>query len=125
MAGAPARGLRFFGVMDAEDASSTELKLEGMSLVTFRDLGAVVSDAPYVRVTPGEEELAEYVRVIDALYKHGPIVPAPPGTVFRDSRVLQRWMEIHYAKLHEALGAIEQRESTEPPYDFVRMDLGA
>jgi hypothetical protein len=34
-------------------------------------------------------------------------------------------MEIHYAKLHEALGVIEQADGATPPNDLVRMELGA
>lgn len=121
----PARdALRFYGVVDAEEANGHPLPVEGVTLVQFRDLGAVVAPTEYVRVHPGDRELADYVRVVDTLYAHGPIVPAPPGTVFRNARVLRAWLELHHAKLHEALGVIERRGSPSPPYDFVRMELG-
>lgn len=115
-------GLRLYGITDVEDATVTSLA-EGTSLVHFRDLAAVVAPAPYVRAAPDDADLAEYVRVVDEVYKRGPIVPAPPGTVFRSADVLQRWMELHYAKLHEALGAVEGRVSPAAPYDAVRMQL--
>lgn len=118
-------GLRFYGVMDVEDSDGEDLAVEGVSLVTFRDLGAIVAPAPYARVTPGDAELADYVRVVDAAFEHGPIVPAPPGTVFYNADVLRRWMELHYAKLHEALDAVSRRDSDNPPYDYVRMELGS
>ncbi|MGI9091658.1 MAG: GvpL/GvpF family gas vesicle protein [Gemmatimonadaceae bacterium] len=124
-ASATPNALRFYGVMDAEDLDRGDMTVQGVSLVTFRDLSAVVAPAPYARTKQGDDELADYVRVIDAMYKLGPIIPAPPGTIFRDAGVLSHWMEIHYAKLHEALGVIERRESPTPPYDFVRMDLSA
>ena len=54
-----------------------------------------------------------------------PVVPAPPGTVFRDESVLSRWLDVHYAKLHEAMAIIEQRGDGRAPYDYVRMELGA
>lgn len=125
MASATPNALRFYGVMDADDADNGDLKIEGVSLVLLRDLAAIVAPAPYARAKQGDAELADYVRVIDAAYKLGPVAPAPPGTVFRDERVILRWMEIHYAKLHEALGVIERRENPNPPYDYVRMDLSA
>jgi len=117
-------GLRFYGVVDADEADSTGSGVEGVTLVTLRDLGAAVTAAPYVRVQPGDAELADYVRVVDALAARGPVVPAPPGTVFRNAAVLRQWLELHYAKLHEALDAVERRDGTAAPYDYVRMDLG-
>lgn len=123
MASSAANALRFYGVIDADDLHDGSLGAEGVSLVTFRDLGAIVAPAPYARAKHDDAELADYTRVIDAVYKQGPVVPAPPGTIFRNARVLTSWMELHYAKLHEALGVIDRRESTDAPYDFVRMDL--
>lgn len=120
-----ADALRFFGVMDAEDVDRERLELEGISQVRFRDLVALVTPCAYVRSPQGEAELKEYVRVVDAAFLAGPIVPAPPGTVFRSARVLTSWMELHYAKLHEALGTIAGQQNPDPPYDYVRMDMTA
>jgi hypothetical protein len=53
------------------------------------------------------------------------VIPAPPGTVFKDGTVLRRWLDVHYAKLHETLGVIERRDDGRAPYDYVRMELGA
>jgi len=119
--------LRFYGVVDADESSNAAnhplVGENGIMFVRFRDLASVVAPTEYVRVHPGDDELADYVQVVDALAARGPIAPAPPGTVFRDEGVLRHWMEIHYAKLHEALGVIEERSSTNAPYDFVRMEL--
>ncbi len=125
MANAAPDALRFYGVVDVEEANGHHAPVDGVTVVRFRDLGAVVAPTRYVRVQPGDEELTDYVRVVDELYAHGPVLPAPPGTVFRNARVLQTWLELHHAKLHEALGVVEQRRSPHPPYDFVRMELGA
>jgi hypothetical protein len=118
-------GLRFYGVIDADGVDSSRLQAHGVTLVTYRDLAAVVAPAVYVRVEPGDAELEEFVHVVDALSEHGPVIPAPPGTVFRDELVLLRWLDVHYGKLHETLGVIEQREDHRAPYDYVRMELGA
>jgi hypothetical protein len=118
-------GLHFYAVVDADAVNPSELATEGAHVVMFRDLAAVVKPAPYVRVTPSDEDLENFVHVVDALAKHGPVLPAPPGTVFRNERVLERWLEVHYAKLHEALGIVEQRPDKRAPYDYVSMDLGA
>lgn len=124
MADTSRTALRFYGVVDADEIHPRELPLPGLSLVQFRDLGAVVTPAEYARITVGDDELDDYTRVVDELYHHGPIIPAPPGTIFRTGDVLLRWLELHYAKLHETLGVIERRGSPDPPYDFVRMELG-
>jgi hypothetical protein len=119
------RGLRFYGVIDADAADPELLETHRVSLVTYRDLAAVVTPAPYVRAKATDADLEDYLRVVDALSEHGPVIPAPPGTVFRDQFVLARWLDVHYAKLHEALGVIEQRDDGRAPYDYVRMELGA
>lgn len=118
-------GLRFYGVIDVDDITQRELKTQEVSLVAFRDLAAVVAAAPYVRARPSDDDLADYVRVVDTLAEHGPVLPAPVGTIFRDEHVLARWLEIHYAALHDALRTVERRGTDGAPYDYVRMQLGA
>lgn len=125
MASGKGDGLRFFAVMDADGADQQLLATQHVRLVTYRDLAAVVAPAQYVRTKPGDADLVEYLRVLDALHVHGPFIPAPAGTVFRDESVLLRWLDVHYAKLHEALGIIERREDGRAPYEYVRMELGA
>jgi hypothetical protein len=125
MASAKPEGLRFFGVVDADDADTHLLDEQKVWLVKYRDLAGVVTAAPYVSAKPTDQQLEEYLRVVDALAARGPVVPAPPGAVFRDATVLSKWLDVHYAKLHEALGVIEQREDGRPPYEFIRMELKA
>ncbi len=119
------KALRFYGVIDADSADPKLLEQDQVGVVTYRDLSAVVAPTAYVRVKPGDAELSDYVRVLDSLSTRGPVVPAPPGTVFRDESVLARWLDVHYAKLHEAMDVIEQRNDGRAPYDYVRMELGA
>lgn len=125
MASSAPKGLRFYGVIDTDAADAALLDAHKVSLVRYRDLAAVVAPAAYVRVEPGDAELQDYVSVVDELAARGPVVPAPPGTVFRDEHVLARWLDVHYGKLHEAMSAIDQRSNGKAPYDYVRMELGA
>lgn len=118
-------GLRLYGVIDTDTGNQELLEQQRVQLVTYRDLAAVVAVAPYTQTEPSDADLTDYLRVVDALGAKGPIVPAPPGTVFRDEAVLARWLDVHYAKLHEALAVIEQREDARPSYDYIRMELGA
>lgn len=114
--------VQLFGVTDA-DAAHAVSAVSGTALVTFRDLAAVVAPAEYTRMSLSNSVLTEYIRVVDTTYEHGPIIPAPPGTVFQSTDVLVHWMEVHYAKLHETLGSIERHGGTTPPYDYVRMQF--
>lgn len=114
--------VQLFGVVDADETHSA-FAVDGTSLVNFRDLAAVVAPAEYRRAVVSDDLLAEYVRVIDAAYEHGPVIPAPPGTIFKSTETLVHWMEVHYAKLHETLGTIERRGSPTAPYDYVRMQF--
>jgi len=116
--------VRLFGVVDANEPHD-DIPVPGTTLVAFRDLAAVVSPAEYTRMVINDDLLTEYVRVIDASYALGPVIPAPPGTVFQSAASLMHWMEVHYAKLHETLGVIERRKSPNAPYDIVRMQFGA
>jgi hypothetical protein len=125
MASGKGDGLRFYAVVDADSVDREALRADQLTLVTFRDLAAVVTVAPYVPAKPTDADLQKYVRILDALEKHGPVIPAPPGTVFRDESVLMRWLDVHFAKLHEALGIIERREDGNSAYEYVRMELGA
>lgn len=125
MASSKSDGLRFFGVVDADAIDPELLKKQHVWLVTYRDLAAVVATAPYVRTNPTDAQLQEYVHVLDALSGQGPVVPAPAGAVFRNETVLSKWLDVHYAKLHETLGVIESRDDARAPYDFVRMVLKA
>ena len=125
MASSKGDGLRFYGVIDADGADSELLDKQHVSVVTFRDLAAVVAVAPYVRGHPTDAQLQQYIAAIDALSARTPVIPAPPGAVFRNEAVLSEWLDVHYAKLHEALGVIERRDDGRAPYDFVRMELKA
>jgi len=124
MASRAIKALRLYGVIDLDTSDVKLLEADDVSLVSYRDLAAVVAPAAYVRVKPDDADLQNYLHVIDSLSAQGPVVPAPPGTVFRDESVLARWLDVHYAKLHEAMGLIEQRTDGRPPYEYVRMELG-
>ena len=82
---------------------------EGARAVVFRDLAAVVSDAPYVAAEPDEAMVAEHARIVGAAFALGELLPARPGTVFRDDPALQRWMELHYVALSDALTFVADR----------------
>ena len=84
------------------------------SLVGFRDVAAVVSDAgdgagATWRRTPAPPDLAAYRAVVGAVFANHTIVPAPPGVVFRTHDAVVRWMELHYVVLSDAMAHVDGR----------------
>ena len=100
--------LRLFGVASAEAGSPGALP-EGVQLVTFRDLAAVVSEAPYLPVNGDPEIVEGHMAVVASVASHRAILPAPVGVVFQSRDVMVRWMELHYVALSDGLGFIEGR----------------
>jgi hypothetical protein len=81
----------------------------GAEALPFRDLAAVVHTTDYLAHAPAESEVADYQRVVEAVFSHRPVLPAPVGTVFRTKDTLLRWMELHYVALSDALAFVEDR----------------
>jgi hypothetical protein len=100
--------VQLFGVA-AVDGDGNATLAPDTSIVSFRDLGAVVAEAPYVRATPDEREIARHRAVVDAVFEQRPVLPAPVGVIFRTPESLLRWMEVHYIVLSEGLAFVEGR----------------
>lgn len=101
-------GLRLYAVtlVEGHGKQSTD----GVELVPFRDVAAVVSDAPYEAEEPGGAEVEHYQRVLGELALERPVLPAPVGTVFRSRETLTHWLELHYVALSDALAYVEDRD---------------
>ena len=108
MPSAPQRALQLFGVISL-DVSGPTSPVRGVTVVAFRDLGALVSDAPYAAPAPTAQQIAEYRRVVEGAFARQTIVPAPFGTVFRGREPLMRWLELHYFTLAEAVTFVADR----------------
>jgi hypothetical protein len=92
------------------DAHHPREAVDGTAVVSFRDLGAVVSEQKAFNPPVAEAEDVEKHRVVvDALFRAGAALPAPYGVVFRSREVLTRWMELHYVALRDALEFVEDR----------------
>jgi hypothetical protein len=106
MAQASLSSLRLYGVVAVESGQTTSLS-EGTTLVHYRALAAIVEASAYSAVKLDEEEMTKYLRVLDDVYAHFSVLPAPPGTVFQSHGTLTRWLELHYFTLTEALSVVE------------------
>jgi hypothetical protein len=80
---------------------------EGTTLVHYRALAAIVEPSAYSVSTLGDDEMGNYVRVLEESHSHSAVLPAPPGTVFQSQSTLMRWLELHYFTLTEALAVVE------------------
>lgn len=103
----PQHALQLFGIISLDVSGPTPVK--GVSTVSFRDLGALVGNAPYVAPSATAEHIAEYRRVVEGVFARQTIVPAPFGTVFRSRDSIMRWLELHYFTLIEAVTFVTDR----------------
>lgn len=106
MAQAAVNALRLYGVA-AYETGALEPFAEGTTLIPFRAVAAVVAPSRYARVVIDENEINEYTRILEEVQGNTPVLPAPPGTVFRSRDNLARWLELHYFTLTQAMGSIE------------------
>jgi len=82
----------------------------GTRLVSYRDVGAVVSDQKSFALDDVDStRIEEHRAIVDAVFHIAPVLPAPVGVVFRSADALTRWMELHYVALTGALEFVEDR----------------
>ena len=81
----------------------------GTALVVVRDLAAIVGDSEYTALEPTPERVAQYTDIVSAFARRGPVLPAPVGVVFKQKDAVQRWLELHYVALSDALSFVDNR----------------
>ena len=108
MPSASQRAVQLFGVISL-DVSGATSPVRGVTVVAFRDLGALVADSTYAAPTPTAPHIDEYRRVVEGAFARQTIVPAPFGAIFRGRDSLLRWLELHYFTLIEAVTFVADR----------------
>jgi len=102
-------GLRLFAVAML-DGLHGESPAAGTRLVPVREVAAVVEEAAFQLPIPDEALASRHHEVVSAVFTHSAgLLPAPAGTVFRDQRALEQWLELHYVAIHDALAFVEDR----------------
>lgn len=99
--------LRLFGVA-ASDGDPHSLAT-GTEVVTFRDLAAIVAETPHARPALADGDVATHRSVVESVFAQRAILPAPAGVVFRARDALERWLELHFVTLTDALAYVEGR----------------
>jgi hypothetical protein len=100
--------LRLYGLTHSDDHAADQLP-PGVQTVRFRDLVAAVGEVPYAPVAADEATIAGHHEVVESLFATRTLLPAPPGVTFRTPQALQRWMELHYVALSDALAYVDDR----------------
>ncbi|HEY0970741.1 MAG TPA: GvpL/GvpF family gas vesicle protein [Gemmatimonadales bacterium] len=95
-------GVQLFAVTGSHGTAAAPAATE---LVAFRELAALVGEPP----PDGDPALAHYRKVVECVFRMQGVIPAPPGTVFRDQGLVMQWLELHYFTLLDALGFLEDR----------------
>ena len=100
--------VRLYGLTPSDDHGADPLP-STVQTVRLRDLVAVVGDAPYAPVTVDERTVVAHHEVVESLFASRTLLPSPPGVTFRSAQALQRWMELHYVALSDAIAYVEDR----------------
>ena len=108
MPSAPIRALQLYGIISL-DVSGTTSPVRGVTVLAFRDVGALVTDTVYAAPTPTAQHITDYRRVVEGAFARQTVVPAPFGSVFRSREALMRWLELHYFTLVEAVTFVADR----------------
>jgi hypothetical protein len=103
--------LRLYAVVLLDGGEERVVAPDAMVL-RFRDLGAVVRQAPYAPPGDDAEDLARYEQIIARLFRRTAVLPAPYGTVFRSADQMRRWLDMNYIALSEGLHYVEGRCET-------------
>ena len=101
-------GLRLYGVAPVVHADDRPL-VDSTSVVSVRDIGAIVRPSSYMMPPLDDTELLECERVVEAVFRAHTILPAPCGTVFKSEEHVRRWLELNYVSLIEGIHFVDGR----------------
>lgn len=104
--------LRVYGVVMQDGMGTAKSLPGGLQLLPMRELAAVAEEGDFsVRDDMDASAIGRHHEVVTAMFAQDAILPTPVGTVFRSNDVLQRWMELHYVSLSDALAWVEGRQA--------------
>lgn len=100
--------LRLFGVMMLDGHTPAKIPT-GLHTQPLRDLAAITEEGDFRAGDVDTADIERHLAIVSGLFRSDPVLPAPVGTVFRSAETLQRWMELHYVAISDALAWIEDR----------------
>jgi hypothetical protein len=99
--------LRVYGVVMHDGQGPLNLPA-GVQLHSLRELAAVAEEGDFSREV-SDADVERHFQIVENLFGQDAVLPTPVGTVFRSPDVLQRWMDLHYVALSDALAWVEDR----------------
>ena len=100
--------LRVYGIM-THDGQGRPRMPDRTRLIVLRDLCAVIEEGEFSASDVQQADIARNLDVVSSLFREEPILPLPVGAVFRNEDMLNRWMDLHYVALSDALAWVEDR----------------
>jgi hypothetical protein len=100
--------LTLYGVTFNE-THEAHFAVDGTNTVVVRDLAAICGDSDYKVIEPTAERVQRYAEIVGIYAEHGPVLPAPVGVIFKARDAVERWLELHYVALSDALSFVDNR----------------
>jgi hypothetical protein len=100
--------LNLFGVTYHE-AHEVRRPVPDTRLVVVRELSAICGESEYRELEPTPERVAKAETMEVYWATRGAVLPAPIGVVFRSHEAVERWLELHYIALSDALSFVDNR----------------
>ncbi|MCY7379670.1 MAG: GvpL/GvpF family gas vesicle protein [Gemmatimonadaceae bacterium] len=100
--------LNLYGVTVSE-AHEPRIDVPGTLLVTLRDLAAICGEGEYTTSELTPDRVAQDTDIVTAYARRGPVLPAPLGVSFKHKDAVDRWLELHYVALSNALTFVDNR----------------
>lgn len=104
---AGAEGLYLYGVTRSRGWRSNAGDGEDMTTVRYRDLEALVREAPYEIAPFDTDAVQDHHRRMEATLRRSTVLPMPFGLVFRGRRAVTRFLEDQYIILDEGLAFLD------------------
>jgi len=100
--------LNLYGVTVSE-AHEPRIDVPGTLLITLRDLAAICGEGEYTTSELTPDRVAHDTDIVTAYGRRGPVLPAPLGVSFKHKDAVDRWLELHYVALSNALTFVDNR----------------
>ena len=100
--------LRLYGIVMHDGQGPPQLPT-GVQMHAQRELAAVVEEGDYSVREVNPSDIDRHFHIVETLFAQDAVLPTPVGTVFRSTEVLERWMDLHYVALSDALAWVEDR----------------
>ncbi|MBI1910361.1 MAG: GvpL/GvpF family gas vesicle protein [Deltaproteobacteria bacterium] len=100
------KGRYLYGIIRAEgkpDLPSIGLRRAKVYTVNFKNIAAVVSDHPLIKIRPVREDLTSHHEVIKEVIKNFTIIPMAFGHIVRSAGELRRVLEVNYPRIDQEL----------------------